>query len=46
MRLRLGSIIALLLLAGLAAGFQLTGTEPARAQCAAIIPAIRGDAAC
>jgi hypothetical protein len=36
MRLRLGSIIALLLLAGLAAGFQLSGTEPARAQCSVL----------
>jgi hypothetical protein len=36
MGLRLGSIVALLLLAALAVGFQLTGTEPARAQCSVL----------
>src|SRR5215471_9259144 len=36
MRLRLGSMVALLLLAGLAAGFQLTGTQGAQAQCSVL----------
>lgn len=36
MRLRLGSMVALLWLAALAAGFQLTGTQGAQAQCSVL----------